>query len=64
MDKENGADGRARDHLGEVRGSRHVVLHPFQNKVLTKGTVYTKYIYGNKIDSIIFTRRINITCPL
>ena len=30
----------------------------FQNKVLTKGTVFTKYIYGNKIDWIIFTRSI------
>ena len=30
----------------------------FQNKVLTKGTVYTKYIYGNKIVWIIFTRSI------
>ena len=27
-------------------------------KMLTKGTVDTKYIYGNKIDWIIFTRSI------
>ena len=29
-----------------------VTTSGFQNKVLTKGTVYTKYIYGNKIDGL------------
>ena len=47
MDKENGADAESLETTleeGRVRGSRHVGLRPlFRNKMLTKGTVYTKY---------------------
>ena len=48
--KENGADGRARDGLGEVSGSIHVVTTSgFQNKVLTKGYLQNTYYMENKI---------------
>ena len=56
MDKKNGANGRASDGFGEVSGSIYTCDYVgFQNKVLTKGTLYAKYIYGNKFNWIILT---------